>query len=138
MRGWTGLCLLGLALGLSCSDTSRGGPGDDCFRADDCGSGLVCIEGSCDSDLTKIGSMVPGPEPAMGGAAGAPAAGGAAGAPEPSGGMAGESSGGMPGGGTGGAGTGGTSGSGGTETGGTSGSGGTGTGGGGAAGQGGA
>jgi hypothetical protein len=37
------------------------GKGAECFRASDCAAGLVCINGVCDDDLSKIVSQVDGP-----------------------------------------------------------------------------
>ena len=37
------------------------GAGGECFRAQDCQEGLICVEGVCTSDLSGIVSTVEGP-----------------------------------------------------------------------------
>jgi len=32
----------------------EGGPGAECFRAEECAAGLVCIDKACTSDLTSV------------------------------------------------------------------------------------
>jgi hypothetical protein len=34
--------------------SEQGGQGAECFRADECAQGLVCIEQTCTSDLTSV------------------------------------------------------------------------------------
>jgi hypothetical protein len=44
-----------MLLGLRCGGPSKeGGQGTECFRAEECAAGLVCIEQRCTSDLTSV------------------------------------------------------------------------------------
>ncbi|MBE7480886.1 MAG: hypothetical protein HS104_13010 [Polyangiaceae bacterium] len=107
----------------------QAGLGGECYRADDCQTGLVCINGVCSNDLTGIVSTVDGPAgdapPAEAGPDGSGGAAGAGGAPT-GGGGAPTGGGGAPSGGgtTGGGGSpsgGGTTGGGGSPSGGAAG-----------------
>jgi hypothetical protein len=60
--------VLGATLvGLGCAGSKEpGGPGEDCYRDEDCKSGLVCVANMnnvrvCSSDVTSLVSMRPGP-----------------------------------------------------------------------------
>src|SRR5262245_51114680 len=65
---WFGL---GLLVPAACGGPQEAvGKGESCFRADDCAAGLVCINGVCDDDLSKIVSKVDGPAPPPDGAGG--------------------------------------------------------------------
>lgn len=53
--------VLGLAtfaavlVGVRCGGPAKeGGQGADCFRAEECAAGLVCIDQKCTSDLTSV------------------------------------------------------------------------------------
>jgi hypothetical protein len=48
--------VLGAVLGtLHCGGPAKpGGQGAECFRAEECAAGLVCIEKACTSDLTSV------------------------------------------------------------------------------------
>src|SRR5690606_2022837 len=64
--------LVALAGAAACGGPQKAGElGDECFRADDCSFGLVCVQGFCSNDLTDIVSTVDGPagEGGVGGAA---------------------------------------------------------------------
>jgi hypothetical protein len=60
--------VLGATLvGLGCAGSKEpGGPGEDCYRDEDCKSGLVCVANMnkvrvCSNDVTSLVSMRPGP-----------------------------------------------------------------------------
>src|SRR5262245_34830368 len=81
--GWVGAggAVLAFAVFASCGGPQeQAGPGSDCFRADDCQGGLVCVDGKCTNDLSKIISTVDAPGAAGGASGAAGAAAGAAGA----------------------------------------------------------
>jgi hypothetical protein len=48
--------MLGVALAaLRCGGPAKpGGEGAECFRAEECAAGLVCIEKACTSNLTSV------------------------------------------------------------------------------------
>jgi hypothetical protein len=66
---WRWAAALGWLVAASAAPGACGGPqeaagkGAECFRADDCAAGLVCINGVCDDDLSTIVSQVDGPTP---------------------------------------------------------------------------
>src|SRR5262245_5094920 len=105
---WAGSAVVVFAVFASCGGPQdQAGVNGDCFRADDCAEGLVCVEGKCTNDLSGIVSQLDAPSGtgAVAGAAGAAgmAAGGAAGTPAggaagtPAGGAAGTPAGGAAG-----------------------------------------
>jgi hypothetical protein len=80
-RGFVGL-VSALALCACAGKQDAAGPGQDCYRDDDCKDGLVCVANAqgnrvCSKDVTSLASTVDGPPPAADagpppGAAGAP------------------------------------------------------------------
>jgi len=46
--------LLGALVLVGCSSAEPKGPNRACFRALDCQSGLVCVEGRCTDDISPI------------------------------------------------------------------------------------
>jgi hypothetical protein len=54
-------------IALGCAGSKEpGGPGEDCYRDEDCKSGLVCVANMsgvrvCSNDVTSLVSMRPGP-----------------------------------------------------------------------------
>ncbi|HLV22676.1 MAG TPA: hypothetical protein VKZ49_17415 [Polyangiaceae bacterium] len=80
-RAFAKSLLIATGVLVACDGEGLGGQGASCQRANDCRSGLVCIEERCSDDLSGVGSMVPPPPvPESGGSAGIGGATGTAGA----------------------------------------------------------
>lgn len=75
-RGLVGVVTL-LVLHGCAGKQDAAGPGQDCYRDDDCEDGLVCVANAqgnrvCSKDVTSLASTVAGPPPPADADAGAP------------------------------------------------------------------
>jgi hypothetical protein len=72
VRHRCGLAVLLVAAAFGCAGKQDpGGPGQDCYRDQDCKSGLVCVANAnnnrvCSADVSGLKSMVEGPPPDAG------------------------------------------------------------------------
>ena len=87
LRRLSGMLFFLVAVGCA-GKQSGGGPGEDCYRDEDCKVGLVCVATPapsgprvCSKDVTSLASSVPAPPPDAGTPVDDGAAPGAAGSP---------------------------------------------------------